>query len=122
MRAKGIPLESGRKLGLISSLLKVILPVVGVIATVFFVLSLFASLPFETGTVTPNPFLFSAGLITLSIALGVTGIITYILFIVAMYQLSHYYNEPSIFKNILYAVILNIVGAIVVFGLVFAFI
>jgi uncharacterized membrane protein len=54
--------------------------------------------------------------------MGVAGIIAYILFIVAMYQLSHYYNEPGIFKNILYAVILNIVGVIVVLGLVFAFI
>lgn len=117
-----MPLESGRKLGLISSLLTVFLPVVGVIAAVIFVLSLFASLPFGTGTFTPSPFLFSAGLITLLIALGVTGIIAYILFIVAMYQLSHYYNESGIFKNILYAVILNIVGLIVVFGLVFAFI
>ena len=113
-------LESGRKLGQISSLLNVILPVVGVIAAVFFVLSLFASVPFGTGTVAPNPVLFSAGLITLLITMGVAGIIAYILFMVAMYRLSNYYSEPGIFKNVLYAFIINIVGGIVSVGIYFA--
>ena len=104
--------ESGRKLGQISSLLNVIVPVVAVFATVAFVLSLFASIPFRTGTVAPSASLFSAGFIALLIIMGIAGVIAYVLFIVAMYQLSHYYSEPAIFKNILYAIILNIVGGI----------
>jgi len=34
------------------------------------------------------------------------------MFIVAMYQLSHYYGEPGIFKNIVYSLIVAIVGAV----------
>ncbi len=34
------------------------------------------------------------------------------MFIVAMYQLSHFYGEPGIFKNIIYSLIVAIVGAV----------
>lgn len=37
-----------------------------------------------------------------------------------MYNLSRYYNTPGIFTNILYAVIINIVSAVVIFALDFA--
>jgi uncharacterized membrane protein len=38
-----------------------------------------------------------------------------------MYNLSHYYNEPSIFKRVLYGFILTIVSGIIAVGTVFAF-
>jgi uncharacterized membrane protein len=39
----------------------------------------------------------------------------------AMYRLSHYYNEPGIFSNVLYAFIISLVGGIVALGIFFAF-
>ena len=38
------------------------------------------------------------------------------MFIVAMYRLSHYYNEPGIFKNIIYAIIVAVVGSVALFA------
>jgi uncharacterized membrane protein len=93
--------ESGRKLGLTASLIAVIMPVIGVIAAVFLVLSLFA------GTLST---FFSFG--SIPILLVIAGIISFagfILFLVAMHSLSQYYNEPGIFRNVLYGFIINIV-------------
>ncbi len=39
---------------------------------------------------------------------------------VAMYNLSHYYNEPGIFKNVLYAFFLTIAEVVVIFGIYLA--
>jgi uncharacterized membrane protein/ribosomal protein L40E len=38
-----------------------------------------------------------------------------------MYELSHYYNEPGIFRNILYALIIGIVGVVVIVAVTLAF-
>ena len=42
------------------------------------------------------------------------------MFMYAMYSLSNYYNEPAIFKNVLYAFILSLVSGVVVVALEFA--
>lgn len=117
-------LESGRKLGLTASLIYIILPVIAVVGVVAFVLSIIATTAtgIDTGTVAPNIFGLSFGLIGFVIAMAVIGIVGFILFMVAMHSLSNYYNEPDIFKNVLYAFILNIIAGIVIFALEFVFI
>ena len=117
-------LESGRKLGYIASLISVIVPIVAIIGVVVFVISLIftAASRFSTGTVVGPFFGLAAGFIALFIAVGVLGLVGFILFFVAMHRLSNYYNEPVIFKNILYAFILSIVSGVIVLVLDFGFI
>jgi uncharacterized membrane protein len=54
------------------------------------------------------------------IAVGFISLIGLIMFIVAMYQLSHYYNEPGIFKNTLYSLVVSIVGAVTLVAILLA--
>ena len=119
-------LGSGRKLGLIASLITVILPVVTVIASIFMAQSLIATIQsWVANQATPAFSILSAELsafFTVLVILAIVGLVGFILFILAMHQLSHYYKESGIFKNIVYALIVNIVGAIFVFALFFVFI
>jgi uncharacterized membrane protein len=119
-------LESGRKLGLAASLIYVIMPVVAILGVVVFIVSLFTSAATEigTGTVTPTFLGFlglSAGFFVFLIAIICVSFAGLILFMVAMHRLSNYYGEPSIFKNVLYAFIINIITGTVIFVLEFAF-
>ena len=115
-------LESGRKLGLTASLISVILPVIAVVGVVAFVLSIIATAAtgIVTGTVAPTFWGVSVGFFVFLIAIIGVGVAGFILFMVAMYRLSNYYSEPSIFKNVLYAFILNIIAGAVIFALEFA--
>ena len=117
-------LETGRKLGLTASLIYIILPVIAVVGVVAFVFSIIATTAtgIATGTVAPNIFGLSFGLIGFVIALGAVAISGFILFMVAMHNFSNYYNEPGIFKNVLYAFILNIISSVIIFALEFVFI
>ncbi len=119
-------LGSGRKLGLIASLITVILPVVTVIASVIMAQSLFATIQrWVANQVTPTFSILSAELnafFIILVIIAIIGLVGLILFILAMHQLSHYYKESGIFKNIVYALIVNIVGTIFVFALFFVFI
>jgi len=117
-------LESGRKLGLTASLLNIILPLIGVVGAVAFVISIIATVASRIGTGTAAPAIgwFSFGLIGFIIALVIVAVIGFIMFMVAMHNLSNYYSEPGIFSNVLYAFILNVVGILVAGGLFFAFI
>lgn len=109
-------LESGRRLGLIASLITVIMPIVAIIAAVFLVLAQFATYP-----TTSSLSLFSSGLIIAVFALvAVTGFVGTILFVLAMHRLAQYYNEPGIYKNALYGFILNIIGTAIAYVLEFA--
>ncbi len=116
--------ESGRKLGYYASLIYLILPVVAIVGGVVFVFSLIASAAtgVANGTVVPAFATFFGGFIIYIIAIAIIGIVGFILFIVAMYHLSNYYSEPTIFKNILYAFLISIISTIVVYALEFAFI
>jgi uncharacterized membrane protein len=115
-------LESGRKLGLTASWISIILPVVAVVGVVAIIFSIIATAATGTGTgtVVPNIFGLSSGLIGFVIALAFTAIVGFILFMVAMHRLSNYYNEPGIFRNVLYAFILSIVEGIVLVGVYIA--
>jgi uncharacterized membrane protein len=117
-------LESGKKLGYIASLISVILPIAAIIGAVVIVIALIASAVSRigTGTVVSPFFGFSAGLLVFFVAVGAVGLVGTILFLVAMHRLSNYYNEPRIFKNVLYALILSIVSAVIVLALSFGFI
>ena len=116
--------ESGKKLGTTASLINVILPVIGAVVAVAFVVSIIFATASRavTGTSSSGVGLLSLGLLIPIIAVAVLAIAGYVMFMVAMHRLSAYYNEPGIFKNVLYALVLVIVEYILIFALEFAFI
>jgi uncharacterized membrane protein len=116
-------LESGRKFGYYASLMNVILPIVSIGIAVALVFSIIASITrgIISGTAAAPSFLgVFSGLIIFIVVIGVAGVIAYVMFMYAMYSLSKYYKEPTIFKNVLYALILSIISAAVIFSLEFA--
>lgn len=117
-------LESSRKLGLTASLINVIMPVVAVVGSVALIFSIIATAVTETrtGSTAPNIFGLSLGLFGFIIALASVAIVGFILFMVSMHRLANYYNEPGIFKNVLYAFLLSVISAVVIFVLEFALI
>ena len=113
-------LESGRKLGLAASIITIVLPIIAAIAYAVYFFSLFATI--DGGTNLTGPMLTIPTLIIIvfgAIGISVLGII---LLLVGMHRLSQYYNEPGIFKGILYGFIINIVGAVIILGGFFALI
>lgn len=110
-------LESGRRLGLISSLIIVILPVIFIPVILFLVFSSIASYPFTPGS-SPLAFPFT---ILLYALVGIASFVSFILFVLAMHRLADYYHEPGIFKNALYGFIVNIIGTVVAYGINFAY-
>jgi len=116
-------LESGRKLGLTASIIYVIVPVIIVALYGFLIFSIIAAISTtisNRGAPTiGSPFL-SMGVIWIAfIGVAFISLLGLIMFIVAMYQLSHYYNEPSIFKKAIYSLVVNIVGVAALFAIVF---
>ena len=114
-------LESGRKYGYYASLINVIMPIVAIIGVVAIIFSIIASAVtrIANGSVGPG-FWVLVGLIIFIIAIVAVGIAGFIMFMYSMYSLSNYYNEPAIFKNVLYAFIVSIVSGVVVLILEFA--
>ncbi len=116
-------LESGRKFGFYASLINVILPIAAIISIVIVFFSIIAATTsgIANGTSAPafaaafGGIMFNFFIIAIS-AIAIAGLV---MFMYAMYSLSNYYNEPAIFKNILYAFILSIVCSVVVLFLVF---
>jgi uncharacterized membrane protein len=108
-------LESGRKLGIISSLLTVILPVL--IGPIILLLT-FARITEISTHSTTSAFVFST--IPIYAVIGILGVVSVILFLISMHRLANYFHEPAIFKNTLYGFILNIVGSTVGVALEFA--
>jgi uncharacterized membrane protein len=111
--------ESGRKLGLTASLIYVITPIVELV--VFVTLLIFALANSFSSSAVPSLFGIPTVFSVAMIAFAVVAFLGFVLFIIAMYRLSGYYHSPGIFKNILIAIILNIVGVIVAFILVILF-
>jgi uncharacterized membrane protein len=104
--------ESAKKYGAISSLMMIILPVISVVALAGLFIS-FIAFSISISIIPDFSGLF-IGLIAIVIVLVAVGLTTLILFLIAMYRLSNYYNEPSIFINVLYALIIGVIGSIVV--------
>jgi uncharacterized membrane protein len=109
--------------------MNVILPIAAIVVYAAFFIALIASFTSRIGSGTSSstfPALFTGGLNIFLIAIGAVGIVAYVMFMYAMYSLSNYYNEPAIFKNVLYAFIISLVTgavvvAILVIGLISAF-
>ncbi len=119
-----VSLETGKTLGLISSLIFVVVPAIAISLLIAFISSIFSAIQLNgLNGITPQLSglaLFGAGLGISMIILAVVAIVGLILLLVAMNSLASYYNAPGIFKNILYAVIISIVTGIVIVVLDFA--
>jgi uncharacterized membrane protein len=118
-------LDTGKKLGITSGLIFIIAPLIAVSLYAAFFISLIGSISssIANGDVFPTSSVASMGWISLAIgATGIISIIGFILFLIAMYELSHYYNEPGIFRNIMFALIIDIVGAVVIVAVTVAFV
>jgi uncharacterized membrane protein len=114
-------IESGKKFGYYSSLINIILPIIALVGAVALIFSIIASAAnrIANGPVASTFAGVLGGFIIFIIAIAVVGIAGFIMFMYAMYSLSNYYREPTIFKNVLYAFIINIVSAVVIFILQF---
>jgi uncharacterized membrane protein len=106
--------DSGRKLAIIASALTVIMPFATVLVGIFMFVSIAAIIERWIDGVSHTLDLYFGGFIILAIVVAIMGIVGFILFIVSMYRLSHYYNEVGIFKNISYVLISTIIAGIVV--------
>jgi uncharacterized membrane protein len=114
-----VSLESGKKLGFAASIINIIVPVIMGVVFVVFYAALFGAIlsasRAASGGVTVTPSL--AGVLTSVIVIGVVGsalaLAGYILFLIAMHRLSQYYKEPSIFSNLLRALIIQIVSTVI---------
>jgi uncharacterized membrane protein len=107
-------LESGRKLGLTASIIALVVPIIISVAYFGFFLSLLGSFSSTvTGSVPTASWFLPFTLLGVVIAAGLVGFIGFVLFMVAMYNLSKYYAEPAIFRNLLNALIVAIVGSII---------
>jgi uncharacterized membrane protein len=119
-----VSLETGKTLGLISSLIFVIVPAIAISLLITFISSIISTIQLDglNGT-TPQLgglALFGAGFGISMVILAVVAIIGLILLLIAMNSLANYYKAPGIFKNILYAFIISIVTVLVVVALDFA--
>ncbi len=118
-------LDTGKKLGITSGLIFIIAPIIIISLYAVFFISLIGSFSssITNGGVFPTAPIASMGLISLAIgATGIISLIGFILFLIAMYELSHYYNEPGIFRNIMFALIIGIVGTVVIVAVTVAFV
>jgi uncharacterized membrane protein len=98
-------------LGLIASITAVVLPIVAIAGLATFVFSIIASLASGFGTTFPaSTFAFSIGLGVYLLVLIILAILEFISFVLSMYKLSHYYNEPTIFRNLVYAILVALVS------------
>jgi len=116
-------LDTGKKLGITAGIIAVIAPVIVVSLYVALFISIIGSISstFTNGGVFPTNLAASMGAILLAlVAVGIIGIIGLILFLISMYELSHYYSEPGIFRNIIYALITGIVGVVVLVSITIA--
>ena len=115
-------LESGKKLGLISSIIAIVNPIIIAIAYFGFFIFLFGSISSTIGRgASASNLPFPLTLLGVIAVAGIVGVIGYILFMIAMHNLSKYYGEPAIFKNLLKALILSIGGSVVLGVVLVAF-
>lgn len=101
-------------MGFIASLIAVVVPAAmlvlgGLLFFYIFTAFLGAATSGPAGVVGFPTFTFAL-IPFLIIALAIVALIGFILFIIAMYFLSQYYNEPGIFRNIIYGIIIAAVG------------
>jgi uncharacterized membrane protein len=112
-----VSLETGKKLGFAASIINLVTPIVIVAVYVGFFVSLLSSIPSTisggyTGGATNN-YLSSLGFLGAIIGLCIVSSIGYIFYMVSMYNLSKYYHEPGIFRNLIKAFLITIVGSVI---------
>jgi uncharacterized membrane protein len=113
-----VSLDVGRKYGYYASIINVILPIIGAIGFAAVIISVIAaSVSQVNGSVGASLFAFGVGMVAFIVGVAVLAIIGFILFMVAMHNLSNYYNEPVIFKNVLYAFVLTIIEVVALFSI-----
>ncbi len=112
---------SGKNLGLTAGLINVIVPVLIVVLVVAYIISIFNAIAGLASTSTIPSLGFLGGYLFGFIALGVISFVGIILFLVAMYQLSHYYQEHGIFNNAIIGFLVTIIGGVVTYILSFVY-
>ena len=109
--------ESGRMSGLVGSLILVIAPAImvglnGVLLFTFYS-TIISAITNAGQLAVPNfPSVLLSAISLTIVALAILCLSGFVLVIIAMYRLSLYYNEPDIFKNTLYGLIVSVVGTI----------
>jgi uncharacterized membrane protein len=111
----------GKNLGLTASLINVVVPVIAVVAVVAYIITLINTISGVNSSTLSDTTMYNVYGIGL-IALGVLSFLGVILFIVAMYQLSRYYNEHGIFNNVIIGFVVTIVGSIITYILAFVYV
>jgi uncharacterized membrane protein len=108
-----VSLESGRKLGLAASLIAIIVPIIAVALFASFFILLLSVISGGLNSL-PSAALISGGYLFGLIAIGALSFAAFIIFLISIHRLSEYFKEPAIFKNVLYALILEIVAVVLV--------
>jgi len=112
-------LETGKKYGYIASVINSILPILSIIMVIFMFTQLFQSIGYMldnpgASNVPPTFGALNTAILTpLSTVAGVLGLVALILIFIAHYELSKYYNEPAIFKKLVYSIILTIAYVVI---------
>ncbi len=116
--------ESAKKMGFAASMISIIMPVIMVIAAFGLLVALFSNI-FTTVTAGTTPSVASLAVIGgvwgLIIVGGIVALVGYILFMIAMHRLSQYYSEKAIFKNVLNALIIQIIFSVVLMMALYAY-
>ena len=96
-------LESGRKLGFVASIMSVISPIIMGVALISLYATIIGSIlsTINSGGVTPPSSLGFLGWVWGIIIVAGHYLVGYILFLISTHRLSKYYNEPTIFKNLI---------------------
>jgi uncharacterized membrane protein len=113
--------ESAKKYGYIGSIIRVVTPIIIIVAVFALIIAFFASLVSTIGaTSSLATSVLLIGVIGAIFAVGIVDFAGYILFLIAMNRLSEYYKEKVIFKNVLNALIIQIITAVVTFTVLIA--
>lgn len=116
--------ESAKKMGFTASIIELVVPIVSLalVIALYAVLisSIFSSFSSVSGASTTSSVLFASVFPYLFIPIAAVSLAGLILFLIAMYRLSHHYNEKVIFKNPLNVLIIQIVSTAIAMVILFA--
>lgn len=113
--------ESAKKMGFSASIIELVVPVVSIAMVISFYAILIGSV-FSTisGGSTPSSSIWFASFFPyLFIPIAAVSLAGLILFLIAMYRLSNYYNEKVIFRNPLNVLIIQIVSSAIAIVILF---
>jgi len=111
IEVKVLTFNLAKKCGYISSAYYFIAPIVAFLMVIALI---YQAVSPPIGEISP----FTLGAITgYYVTMIIVSIIAFILFLTSMYKLSKYYNEPKIFKNILYSFLISILITSITLGI-----